>query len=93
MKDLAQRNGSSHAYLWHHWLHSDLRLLGLRQFRARAQLVWTGLVSPSDGEAITEREYHLWFARSFCAHLAKERSRPGTYAAADRTPTATATPG
>ncbi len=93
MKDLAQRNGSSHAYLWHHWLHSDLRLLGLRQFRARAQLVWTGLVSPSDGEAITEREYHLWFARSSCAHLAKERSRPGTYAAADRTPTATATPG
>ena len=37
-------------------------------------------MSPSDGEAITEREYHLWFARSFCAHLAEERSRPRTYA-------------
>jgi glycosyltransferase involved in cell wall biosynthesis len=87
MKDLAQRNGSSHAYLWHHWLHSDLRLLGLRQFRARAQLAWTGLVAPSDGEAISEREYHLWFAHSFCAHLAEERSRPRTYATADRTAT------
>ena len=86
MKSLAERNGSSHAYLWHHWLHSDLRLLGLRQLRARTQLAWAGLVSPSDGESITEREYDLWFASSFCRHLAEERSRPPTYAPSDPVP-------
>jgi glycosyltransferase involved in cell wall biosynthesis len=83
MKSLAERNGSSHAYLWHHWLRSDLQLLGLRRLRARARLALTELRSPSDENAITEREYDLWFARSFCEHLAEERLRPRTYSLSD----------
>jgi len=83
MKSLAERNGSSHAYLWHHWLQSDLKLLGLRRLRARAKLAWIALRSSPDGEAISEQEYDLWFARSFCEHLAKERLRPRAYSPAD----------
>jgi glucosyl-dolichyl phosphate glucuronosyltransferase len=86
MQSLAVRNGSSHAYLWHHWLHSDLSLLGLRRLRARAGLTWQGLVAGSNGDSITEREYDLWFSRSFCEHLAEERSRPRAYAPSDLEP-------
>ena len=75
MKSLAERNGSSHAYLWHHWLQSDLQLLGLRRVRARARLAWTGLVTSSDSEGISERVRPVVCARSFCEHLAEERSR------------------
>ena len=68
-----------HAYLWHHWLQSDLQLLGLRRLRAPANLTWIGLSSSPDGDAISERGYRSWFAHSFCEHLAEERSRPRTY--------------
>lgn len=86
MRSLAERNGSSHAYLWHHWLHSDLSLLGIRRLRAEAKLTWAGLFSPSTGDSITEREYDLWFSRSFCEHLAEERGRPRAYTPADLEP-------
>jgi glycosyltransferase involved in cell wall biosynthesis len=79
LKSLAMRNGSSHAYLWRHWLHSDLRMLGLRRLRARAQLVWIRVRTPHDTPGITEREYDLWFAHSFYVHLGRERSQPRIY--------------
>ena len=82
MKSLAERNGSSHAYLWHHWLQSDLQLLALRRLRARARLAWTGLVTSSDTESITEREYDLWFA----AQLLRTPGRRTLAAAHLRTP-------
>jgi glycosyltransferase involved in cell wall biosynthesis len=82
MKSLAERNGASHAYLWHHWLQSDLQLLGLRRIRARAHLAWMGRRSTQDADAMSEREYDLWFAHSFCEHLAEERSKPRTYSLA-----------
>jgi glucosyl-dolichyl phosphate glucuronosyltransferase len=86
MRSLAERNGSSHAYLWHHWLHSDLSLLGLRRLRARAKLSWSEFRSPPKAESITDDEYQMLFSLSFCEHLAEERSRPPTYASADLEP-------
>lgn len=78
MKSLAQRNGSSHAYLWHHWLHSDIQHLGIRRMRAQAQLTWIGM-RRNDGDPMSDREYDLWFGESLYRHLAQERSRPPRY--------------
>jgi glycosyltransferase involved in cell wall biosynthesis len=83
MRKLAQSNGSSHAYLWHHWLHDDLGLLSFRRLRARVRLAWVRARGPRDTEAITEREYERWFDLSFVAHLAGERHRPPNYPRAD----------
>lgn len=80
MKSLAQRNGSSHAYLWHHWLHSDIRYLGLRRTRARGKLAWIG-VRRGDDDPMSDREYDLWFAESLYRHLGEERSKPPRYPA------------
>jgi glucosyl-dolichyl phosphate glucuronosyltransferase len=79
LKSLAIRNGSSHAYIWHHWLQGDLRLLGLRRLRARLQLarIRAGMLRSAPG--ISEREYDLWSAQSFYVNLAKERSKPSNY--------------
>jgi glycosyltransferase involved in cell wall biosynthesis len=85
MKSLAERNGSSQAYLWHHWLQSDLQFLGLRRLRARANLMWVGIRSSPHADSISEREYDLWFAHSFCSHLAEEKMRPRNYSPADFT--------
>jgi glycosyltransferase involved in cell wall biosynthesis len=79
MRKLAQSNGSSHAYLWHHWLHDDLDLLFLRRLRARARLLWTEARTPRDPDSITVREYERWYDLSFVTHLAEERSRPTRY--------------
>jgi glycosyltransferase involved in cell wall biosynthesis len=79
MKRLAQSNGSSHAYLWHHWLHDDLNLLRVRRLRARAQLA--RYRRGRDESAITEREYNLWFSHSFCTHLVVEKTKPANYTA------------
>ncbi len=81
MRRLAQSNGSSHAYLWHHWLHADLDLLPLRKARARARLWWTQARTPRDPDAITVAEYERWYDLSFVTHLAEERSRPPRYPA------------
>jgi glycosyltransferase involved in cell wall biosynthesis len=85
MKSLAQRNGSSHAYLWHHWLHSDIQHLGIRRMRAQTQLAWIGM-RRSDGDPMSEREYDLWFAESLYRHLRQERSRPPRYPASMHAP-------
>jgi glycosyltransferase involved in cell wall biosynthesis len=79
MRKLAQSNGSSHAYLWHHWLHDDLDLLLLRKVRERARLSWTRVRTPRDPDSITVAEYERWYALSFVTHLAEERSRPPNY--------------
>ena len=79
MRRLAQSNGSSHAYLWHHWLHADLRWLGLRRVRARLQLAREQRRPTPGPDGITQREYELWFSHSFATKLAEERSKPHTY--------------
>ncbi len=79
MKRLAQINGSSHAYLWHHWLHDDLSLLRARRLRTQAQLAWVRLRGHRDESAISEHEYDLWFSLSFCTNLAREKTRPPNY--------------
>ena len=82
MKRLAQSNGSSHAYLWHHWLHDDLSLLRVRTLRARAQLAWARYRGGHDENAISEHEYDLWFSHSFCTHLVQEKSKTPNYSSA-----------
>jgi GT2 family glycosyltransferase len=79
MKRLAQINGSSHAYLWHHWLHDDLSLLRVRTLRTQAQLAWVRLRGDRDVNAISEHEYDLWFSHSFCTHLAQEKTKEPNY--------------
>jgi glycosyltransferase involved in cell wall biosynthesis len=79
MRRLAQSNGSSHAYLWHHWLHADLRWLGLRRARARLQLTREQRRPAPEPDGISQREYELWYAHSFAAKLAEERAKPRAY--------------
>jgi glycosyltransferase involved in cell wall biosynthesis len=78
MQRLARSNGSSHAYLWHHWLHADLRWLRLRRLRAQLELARLRRSTPEQ-DGITEREYQLWYARSFATELAVERGTPRNY--------------
>ena len=80
MQRLARSNGASHAYLWHHWLHADLRWLRLRAWRARLRLA---ALRPdgSENEGITEREYGLHYALSFATELAALRGTPRRYPA------------
>jgi glycosyltransferase involved in cell wall biosynthesis len=85
MVDLAYRNGSSTAYLWHHWLHSDLKFVRLRGYRNAVRLgIYRALHRrQSDGidkgEGIDEREFDLIEGKSFCHHLLAERKRPQNY--------------
>jgi hypothetical protein len=79
MQRLARANGSSHAYLWHHWLHADLRWLGLRRARARLQLTREQRRPAPEPDGISQREYELWYAHSFAAKLAEERAKPRAY--------------
>ena len=79
MARLAVNNGASHAYLWHHWLHEDLNLLGLRRLRASLQLQWLGRRRPGHGDGMSEAEYDALFSRSFCSRLAVERQRAPNY--------------
>jgi glycosyltransferase involved in cell wall biosynthesis len=79
MQRLARSNGSSHAYVWHHWLHADLRWLWLRKQRARLQLARLDRRTPEDADGITDREYSLWYAYSFVTELAVQRGTPRNY--------------
>ena len=79
MRRLAEANGSSHAYILHHWLHDDLRWLQARRFRASAQSTWLRLRTPFRTEGISEQEFRLRFAHRFATDLAKERSVPRNY--------------
>ncbi len=81
MRKLAQSNGSSHAYLWHHWLHADLDLLLLRKLRAQARLRWAQARTSRDPDSITVAEFERWYDLSFVTHLAAERSRAPRYPA------------
>lgn len=80
MKSLAERNGSSHAYLWHHLLGSNLGLLRVRRLRAQAQLMLERVRHRPDPAAISEREYDLLYDISFLSALRKEKLRPRKYA-------------
>jgi len=78
MQRLARSNGSSHAYLWHHWLRADLRWLRLRKWRAQLELARLRR-GPQLPEGISEREYRLLYAQSFATELAVERGTPRNY--------------
>jgi glycosyltransferase involved in cell wall biosynthesis len=81
MKRLAQSNGSSHAYLWHHWLHDDLSLLR-RRGRPPPTRAGPRYRGDHDENAISEHEYDLWFSHSFCTHLVQEKSKTPNYSSA-----------
>lgn len=80
MRSLAQRNGMSHAYLWHHWLGSDLRFLAIRRIRSIVTLAWVARNRRSLGPSgISRAEYEQLYKTSFFAALADERTRPRRY--------------
>lgn len=81
MADLAVRNGSSHAYLWHHWLHSDLRFVRTRLLRDRARLIAERATHRQDkgGEGIRLNEYQLLYRTTFFRQLLAERKLPPRY--------------
>lgn len=80
MVDLAVRNGTSHAYLWHHWLHTDLGAVSLRLARDRLRLLRERGRRPRDADGITEREFDLAYRVSFFRSLIRERRRAPAYA-------------
>lgn len=80
MRSLAERNGSSHAYLWHHWLGADMRLIPLRRLRAKLLLLWVARHRPSASpEGISEAEYRQFFKLGFFRAFVKERAKPRAY--------------
>lgn len=80
MRSLAQRNGSSHAYLWHHWLGVDVNLIPLRRLRAKARLLWASRHRRALGpNGISEAEYLQFFELSFFQNFVRERSKPRAY--------------
>ena len=78
MQRLARSNGSSHAYVWHHWLHAELRWLRLRKWRAQLELARLRR-GPELPDGISEREYGLVYAQSFATELAALRGTPRNY--------------
>ncbi len=78
MQRLARSNGSSHAYVWHHWLHAELGWLRLRKWRARLQLARLRR-GPQLPDGIAQREYELLYAESFATELAALRGTPRNY--------------
>jgi hypothetical protein len=80
MLDLAQRSGQSHAYLWHHWLHSDLRWVRLRQVRDTIRLAaYRRRHRHRRADGIDDAEFDLVCKRSLFSHLAIERRSPAKY--------------
>lgn len=93
MAELAVRNGSSHAYLWHHWLHSDLRFVRMRLLRDRARLLAERATHRQDrnGEGIRLAEYQLIYRTTFFRQLLVERKQPPRYDGERRSNAATVT--
>jgi glucosyl-dolichyl phosphate glucuronosyltransferase len=81
MAQLAERNGYSHAYLWHHWLHSDLRFVRTRLLRDRARLLQERGTHRQDrnSEGIRLAEYELIYRTTFFRQLLVERKQPPQY--------------
>ena len=77
--DLALRNGSSTAYLWHHWMHSQLRFVRLRVVRNWLRLVAYRALHRRRPDRIDEKEFVFIEALSFGRHLLKERKRVPNY--------------
>lgn len=77
MVDLAFRNGRSHAYLWHHWLHSNIRIIGSRARWHDVRRVLHRRTRPAGG--ITESEYDAIYWAALFRHLAIERQSPPRY--------------
>jgi glycosyltransferase involved in cell wall biosynthesis len=73
MLDLAVGNGKSHAYVWHHWLHTDLDLLRVRKWRADLRVAGYRLANSPKEDAIAEREYDLAYSAAFLAALIAEK--------------------
>jgi glycosyltransferase involved in cell wall biosynthesis len=79
LADLARRNGSSHAYLWHHWLHSGLRFTRVRLLRNEIRLALFRSLHRRRLDRIDVTEYEYIEAVAFCRHLLIERRRPPNY--------------
>lgn len=79
--ELARANARSDAYVWRHWLHSDLSWLRLRLLYAAAQ--WLGprlrTFQASRAAAITEELYEATYRIEFLRRLRLERRRPPKY--------------
>ena len=82
MQRLARSNGSSHAYVWHHWLHAELRWLRLRKWRAQLELarLRRGPAAP--------RRHLATRVPSSCTHRASPPSWPPSAARPATIPTA-----
>jgi len=80
VRSLAQRDGTSHAYLWHHSLGRDLRSRAIRRIRSVVSLAWVGRRRRSSGPSgISRADYEQLYKTSFFAALADERARPRRY--------------
>ncbi len=84
---LAKNNGLSHAYLWHHWLHSDLSFLQLRLLRNRLRLATYRATRKGKADRITDAEYHMIYSVAFCDALLKERGVEPKYPLKHKGPT------
>lgn len=80
MLGLAASQGRSHAYLWRHWLHSDLRWPVVYRLWAEARAARYRLLP---GKEIDDSEYRAAFGVAFARAAAKERRRPPRYGPAD----------
>jgi glucosyl-dolichyl phosphate glucuronosyltransferase len=74
--DLARANGRSDAYVWRHWLHSDLRWLRLRLGLAAARWLAVRLTAPG---TISEGVYQTTYQIEFLRRLRLERRRRARY--------------
>jgi glycosyltransferase involved in cell wall biosynthesis len=79
MLGMAARNGASSAYLWHHWLHTDLRALRLRLARDTARLHAERRRRRTNDIVMTWREFHLAYRTAFFRSLIVERRFPPAY--------------
>jgi hypothetical protein len=82
---LAVCNGKSHAIIWHHWLHTEMRLLHIRKWRNWCRVLWYRLTTRTCATEIAEREYELVYSASFMTALIGERRSPPRYAPARST--------
>jgi glycosyltransferase involved in cell wall biosynthesis len=76
--DHAERSGRSDAYIWRHWLHSELGWIRIRIIRAQLGLVRMKL-SARRRMYFTEVEYVAFHRLAFLRQLRLERRRPARY--------------
>lgn len=85
LRQLATMNGRSHAYIWHHWLSGDSRLLRARRLDAWRRLVLSR-VTAIGKSGLSEREYDALQRLSFLRQLQVEQRRIPRYGRARSVP-------